>query len=200
MFFVEKPENPLLIAVAAEVPAAVAAPPPLPRKDIYVTPLHPGYLPGLPAEQQQAYRDALQAVSLSHPPAALDMTGVYVTPMPTAGTQSGPGNCSSGGITPPIENGQSGASEIKEQRANRRSSVKNIETSSVKQNDSSDGGQNAHTTDALQQDQGTAQVQSPEEKMQVNEALSKHAKKKAKKERRKRAGHKGTATDNERTA
>lgn len=196
----DKPDTPLLVAVAAEVPAAGAPPPPPPRNIVYVTPLHAGYLPTLPAEQQQAYRDALNAVSLAHAPAPLDMTGVNVTPMPPPGTHIRPADSLS--ITPPEENGQSDASDIKQQRANRRNNVKNNEKSSVKQNGSRQGSGNAEETEATQQDMSnnTVEAQSPQEEVQVNEPLSKHAKKKAKKDRRKRAGQKSAVTGNDQAA
>ena len=169
------------------------------RRTVYVTPVAHGYLHALPAEEKQAYSKAMNAVSLAHTrfiDAPGEIRGAYVTPMPptmSSATHHSRSDACEASKT-------SGEQEVKQGRGNRQHGPILNGQKSVQHMSALPSGSDAkeasttQQTDALhgsEQQPRTSGFDSSENE-QVK-ALSKHAQKKAKKNRRKKAGQKSAA-------
>ena len=155
-------------------------------------------------DEQQSYQESLDRVSSCHPPssASLMLAGAYVTPMPpqvrpsnssmrqsaTAG-QSGTSEvneCSSSSSRQSDLAEESGTSEVKEQRTNRRDGARGSSRGLATEQQSGIASSSQQIdTQGREAGQTNASYESGE--ASAPEPLSKHAKKKARKNKRKKA-------------
>ena len=156
--------------------------PPPARRVVYVTPLQPSHLANMSGDEQQLHQESMDRVSLCHSPTAADPTlaGAYVTPMPP---QVCPSSSSSSRLSATAE--QDSASEVTRHSSSsgrlgnsaEKSGTSQAKEQRAKKRDSAHG---SSSSQATEQQSGTVQSTPPQ-------ILSKHAKKKAKKHKRKKA-------------
>ena len=154
--------------------------PPPARRVVYVTPLQPSHLANMSGDEQRLHRESMDRVSLCHPPTAgPTLAGAYVTPMP----QVCPSSSSSSRLSATAE--QDSASEVIAHSSSsgrlgnsaEESGTSQAEEQRAKKRDSAHG---SSSSQATEQQSGTVESTPPQ-------ILSKHAKKKAKKHKCKKA-------------